>query len=311
MYSSRILRDSISPNGDRLSTFEVTFPRMILSEFNTHCVLSRNSASSRAVPVLKRVREALEVPFVPNEFGRNQPGMSAAETLSPDEHALARNIWLNARNGAAKATLDLIFGPDRLTVPSTNDPAFPDATLQALEASSDLDRELDVHKQIANRLLEPFLWHTAIATATDWSNFFALRANSAAQPEFRTIAIMMLDTMQASAPQELPAGTWHMPLILEDELPDAHSDADRWTNISAARCARVSYMTHDGVRDIEADLELAGRLLDDGHMSPFEHVARAMSVEEKSIQARAGKLLGWIPFRSLIPNEADFSLAGS
>lgn len=306
-YAAEILADSVSPNGDRLTTFEITFPRFVLSEFNTHCAISRNSASSRAVPVHRKLYEALEDPFVPSRFGRNQRGMSAAEDLEGADHDEAVAVWMRARDAAVVAVVQLLAGADAVT-------ELPDAfeerkqLLDRLVGTDGAPRRLDVHKQIANRLLEPFLWHTVIATATDWSNFFALRTAEGAQPEIRTIARAMLDLRQSSTPAEVSEGDWHLPLVQLDERADAKHEPIRWAKVSAARCARVSYLTHRGTRDVSADLELGDRLLADGHMSPFEHVAQCMTNEQRAQNPRIGKLTGWVPYRSTLPFEADFSL---
>jgi thymidylate synthase ThyX len=237
-YSARVLLDSKSPAGVRLTTLEVTFPRFVLSEFNTHRVMSRNSASSRAIPTSKLIERVETDPVTPLEWGRNQKGMSASDVLTPEEEEAARCIWLSARDAAVEHARKLV--------------------------------ELKVHKQELNRVLEPFLWHTVIVTATEWDNFFTLRCAPNAQPEIRAAAMRMREAIGASEPQLVPYGEWHLPLVQDDErsLP-----LDTQKSISAARCARVSYLTHEGKREIEKDLELYERLKSDRHLSPFEHVA--------------------------------------
>ena len=155
--------------------------------------------------------------------------------------------------------------------------------------------KVNVHKQIANRLLEPWMWHTVIVTATEWDNFFKLRCDVNAQFEIYKIACMMRDEYYNSKPVERYYGYWHTPYILEDEmfLPDK----DR-CKISVARCARVSYLTHDGVRDTDKDLELYSRLLTSGHLSPFEHVAMAMASSGPS-----GNFYGWSQYRKNIERD--------
>lgn len=305
-YQARMLLDSVTENGSRLLTFELTFPRMILSEFNTHCMISRNSASSRAVPVKRKLFDLLDDPFVPIEFGRNQSGMSAAMKLDEQSSETAREIWLDARDAAIWSALELIFG--KTLVRERRSSELNPALIESLFEIPAEDRLLDVHKQVVNRLLEPFMWQTVIATATDWSNFFALRASESAQPEIQAIARLMLEVRDESEPRIVAAGEWHAPLLLPDELSLAKSNPREWCLVSAGRCARVSYLTHLGVRSIDADLSLAARLLEAGHMSPFEHVARAMSDDELALRPYVGKLRGWVPFRSMIPNEQDFSL---
>lgn len=250
-YACKVLADSISPAGHRLTSWEVTFPRIILAEVNTHCMLSRNSASSRAIPVPKRIASVLEDPFVPESFGRNQKGMQPGEALEGAERHLAEREW----------ELACEYAVDRAKALS----------------------ELGVHKQYANRLLEPFAWHTAVITATDVDNLFNLRVNPLAQGEFQTIARMMKEARDASEPRAVNHAEWHLPYVNPGEAWDLEVGqagiAGVW-KVSVGRCARVSYLTQNGVRDPAEDVALADRLLESGHMSPFEHVARPMSEDE-------------------------------
>lgn len=294
-YSAKILRDSISPEGVRLTTLEVTFPRIVLAEFNTHRVFSRNSASSRAIPVEKMLKRVEEDPFIPIYWGKNQKGMQAEQELSEWDQLMAKIEWLEAKDRAVEQVQKLL--------------------------------ELGVHKQITNRLLEPFMWHTVIVTATEWENWRGLRCNKDAQPEIRRIADMMMELLDSSKPTPVKEGEWHLPLVFDyAELKEAGYSLTDIIKICVGRCARVSYLTHDGKRDPKADIELYERLLRSGHMSPFEHAARPMtrddaqniiyeqikscvatplSVDPKSVFC--GNFRGWISQRKLIPGEAVFT----
>lgn len=279
--NSRVILDSISPAGVRLTTLEVTFPRMVLAEFNTHRVFSRNSASSRAIPVEKQIARIEEDPYVPTYWGKNQRGMQAEEELDPLTQMAAVEAWLDARADAVHWAQKLL--------------------------------DMGVHKQLTNRLLEPFMWHTVLVTATEWDNFFALRRNKDAQPEIQDAANAMYDALNESEPTEVPYGMWHLPLIREEDLEEVKSA--NWANwnshiqrnnflikISIARCARVSYLTHDGRRDLDADITLYDRLYSSGHMSPFEHVATPLHWGEKF----SGNFRGWEQYRKRMPNENNF-----
>lgn len=253
MYECKILADSICPRGNRLTTFQVTFPRFILAEVNTHRMLSRNSASSRAIPISRALADVNSDPFVPAAFGKNEKGMVATEDI--DSHD-ARQIWNYA--------LD-----------------------KSVHAANEMDM-LGVHKAWANRLIEPYKWHTAILSGTDWDNFFALRTAANAQPEFREIATMMKEMYDSAKPNRIanPAEL-HLPLVSTDEIldeslkfPEPWVDWQLWARVSIGRCARVSYLTHDGKRDREADEQLHDRLRDNLHLSPFEHVARIFTQSE-------------------------------
>ena len=169
--------------------------------------------------------------------------MSAREEIAPEIEGAARAEW--------QAALD-------------------DALRHAERLAA---QDIDLHKQLVNRLLEPFAWITVIITATEWANFFTQRCHPDAQPEIKHIAEMMLAAYRASAPATVADGRWHLPLIQDDE---ARSARRLLCKLSVARCARVSYLTHDGKRDRDKDLELYERLLGggaNGHWSPFEHVA--------------------------------------
>jgi thymidylate synthase ThyX len=259
-FSARVLLDSVGANGVRLTTLEVSFPRFVLAEFNTHRTLSRNSASSRSVPTAKLIDRVENDPVVPLEWGRNKAGMSASEVLPAAEADEASREWLAARDAAVAHARRLL--------------------------------QLKVHKQELNRLLEPFLWHTVIVTATEWTNFFELRCAPNAQPEIREAALRMRAAIEASRPHPVTDGEWHTPLLQEDERA---LDVEVRKRISAARCARVSYLTHDGKREIEKDLDLYERLRSDRHLSPFEHVATPAA--DRAFHAN---FRGWIQMRAEI-----------
>jgi thymidylate synthase ThyX len=268
-FSARILLDSIAPNGVRLTTMEVRYPRFIHSEMMTHRVFSRNAASSRAIPIKKMIAAVREDPAMPIFWGKNRSGMVAREEVDGQARRLAELEWRRALDNA----------------------------LQTAERLS--DSSIDLHKQLVNRILEPFAWITVIITATEWANFFAQRCHEDAQPEIAYVARLMRERYRASTPQHVPLGGWHTPLIVEDEhdLP-----TEERKKISVARCARVSYLTHDGRRDRRKDLELYDKLLQggaNGHWSPFEHVA----TPAESADARSGNLRGWRQFRKEFPRE--------
>lgn len=271
---AKIILDSITERGHRLITMEVTFWRAVLAEFNTHRVLSRNSASSRAIPSVKILARVQDEPFLPLYWGANQSGMVAQEELPPEKIEICKAIWLEARDDAMRHAKRLM--------------------------------DLGLHKQTANRLLEPFMHHTVIVTATEWDNFFALRAHPEAQPEIRVAAEAMLQAYKASTPRLLVQGQWHLPLVTgvdEERLREEGFGTEELVQISAGRCARVSYLTHHGVRDPQADLALCNdRLAANGHMSPLEHPATP-AMDDRFY----GNFKGWLQYRKLIPNEDNFA----
>lgn len=272
MYAAKILADSLSPAGVRLITVEATFPRFILAEVNTHRMLSRNSASSRAIPPEQLLERVSKEPFIPETFNKRVKGMGVGNPLEGDERFAAREAWLEARVNAVRSAERLL--------------------------------ELDVDKSRINRLLEPFMWHTAIITATEWDNFFTLRDHPAAQPEFQKIAQLMREAMIASTPQVLGEDDWHLPLVDPEEKKlwsvPAQRDKLYWARVSAGRCARVSF---DKQHNYETPEESYSRQRDtlekNGHLSPAEHPARPS--EPRFI----GNLMGWVQLRKLIPYEEN------
>jgi thymidylate synthase ThyX len=299
-YEVEVMADTTC-NHHRLTTFRLVFPRIVLAEFNTHRLFSRNSASSRAIPIAKMVQRVIDMPFVPDRFPRKHKGMQANEWVTPEmknEYRVWKEEWLKARDEAV----------NRVIV---------------------LDR-LGMSKQLVNRILEPFLWHEVIVTATEWGNFVALRAHEDAQNEIRIIAEMILEALNASAPYQCAEGYWHLPfgdklnderlkqLLLEsseDGLPIADSLDEMRRMVTVARCARVSYLNFEGKDDYVADLALFHNLKESGHWSPFEHVARAMTSNEfvgYSHTTPAGQEYGWcgnfrgfIPYRKLFPKDVE------
>ena len=299
-HNVRILQDSIAiTSAARLVTFELVFPRFILAELNTHRMLSRNSASSRAIPTEKQIERVRSHPFTPLTFNKRVKGMGVGAELDPEAAERAYKTWV-------AATLDAAEHAELLAV-------------------------IGLDKSRANRLLEPFMWHTAIVSATEWDNFFALRNHEAARPEFRLLAEMMQDAFDASTPVMLDEGEWHLPLALDYEKP-TDGDWDRVKKISASRCARVSYDKHTDKETREATIERAERMLAGlpPHLSPFEHVARpfTQAEQDRAIHANndyrtrcrqfgweydasyaesfyfVGNYRGWVQYRKEIPNEA-------
>lgn len=262
-YSAKILLDSISENGNRITTFEITYPRFVHAEFMTHRVFSRNAASSRAIPVQKIMERVMNDPAMPVYWGKNQKGMQAEVELTPEEIEQAKKAWLLGRFDAIKKAEELL--------------------------------NIGIHKQIANRVMEPWMFITVICTGTDFGNFFNLRCHKDAQPELQKIAYMMEELYYKNEPRKLKNGEWHIPLIFSE---DEDLDIETKKKVSTGRCARVSYLTHDGRRDINEDIKLYNQLQESKHMSPFEHIACAMDSNEYS-----GNFKGWKQYRKFIQDE--------
>jgi len=338
-YRTLVRADSISERGERLTTFEVEFPRIILAEFNTPRVLSRNSASSRAIPVKKQLKRVMADPFIPDEFGRNQSGMNPDwnRPLTELEIAQASRYWLEGRDAAVETAVKMLIGERALggiakdltgrSWARTPKSSRFDTMVQVIDALPNnladefevhealglsVEEILNIHKQYTNRVLEPYMWHTIITTATEWDNLFALRTNKNAQREFMLAAISMREAMEESVPLAMVSdgSDWHLPFFNKFSGEDTEiwrTSIEKSKLISVGRCARVSYLTHDGKRDPEKDIELGTSLRIDGHMSPFEHIARPMTDEEYAQSQFSGNFRGWVQARKEIPNEDNFA----
>jgi thymidylate synthase ThyX len=145
------------------------------------------------------------------------------------------------------------------------------AARDAAVAQAEALLDLGLHKQVPNRLLEPFTWITEVISATTWTNFFALRCHEMAEPHIQKIAYMMRDALAAAEPIQIQCGDWHTPFVDSDEIPDIEVRKQ----VSVVRCARTSYNRHLEKRPIEEDLTRFNDLSTQGHWSPFEHVAQA------------------------------------
>src|SRR5688572_13637864 len=242
-HSVKILLDSATKKGHRLTTYEVVMPRIILSEWNTHRMFTRSSASSRAVPVKKMIDRVMEDPYIPSTWGKNQRGMSSVEEILGEDAVLCRDAWLKARDSAVNSATHLM--------------------------------DLGVHKQLANRLLEPFMWHTVLNSATEYSNFFGLRDDKNAHPDIQIVARAMRELYDSSTPVLKKPGQWHAPYSEGNE-----ELSSQLREITSGRCARVSYLTHDGEHSPADDIRLHNSLLVNRHMAPLEHAARPMDDQE-------------------------------
>lgn len=343
MIKAKIIADSKNEFGNRITTMIVTMPRYILAEFNTHRMLSRNSASSRAIPFEKLLKSVEENPFIPMAWMKDHKGMQGSEYFIDESKITSLKAnWLLARD----------FAVERAKVLSS----------------------FDLTKQIVNRLLEPFMWHTVIVTATEWENFFALRCpkyeynpddNESTKVYYRSIkdykrdvnirdgsvlewlkinkgqadihmmavAEAMWDAYNESTPKELKAGEWHIPFgdkingqkfideglaptdMYEDELNG--TDDDSYTTplkvkVSSMMCARVSYTTIGDEQSewtykkyIDKHDEMANSV--PLHASPFEHCAKAMNgnglYSENHSIDWSGNFKGFIQYRKTFQNE--------
>lgn len=274
MINAKIIADSRSEENQRITTFELEYPRFIHSEFMTHRMLSRNAASSRAIPLWNMIKMIWNEPACPVHWGKNQSGMQAKEELSGFGLSLAKLLW----NVSGKVVCGF-------------------AALLGL---------VKTHKQIANRILEPWSHIKVVVTATEWDNFFHLRNHPDAQPEIHELARIMWDLYSTSTPTRLKMGEWHLPYLEgyniqpdEDFVPFKETDIclSDAIKLSASLCAQVSYRKAD--ESIKKALNIYKRLVESKpvHASPFEHQA----TPAKSRIVISGNFRGWTQYRQTIP----------
>lgn len=295
-YAAAVVEDSIADNGVRLTTLQLTYPRYIHAEGKTHRIisqtdeeytvltqdeclmddpmLSRNASSSRAIPVTKLIDRSLANMVEPLYYGLNQPGMQAQEVcLEGDALDEARVIWRQMAEFCAK-------GSKRLS-------------------------ELGLHKQWANRPTEWFGTISVVVTATEWDNFFELRDHTAAQPEIRYLAGMMRQALDDSTPtlrkrDREDQAAWHLPYCTPvDRILLPLVDLRR---ISAARCARVSYLNHDqSLPSVDKDIQLYTDLVGSRplHASPVEHQAYPLPLASQWSK----NFRGWRQHREIVEIE--------
>lgn len=265
--------------GRRLTTFRLVYPRFIHSELMTHRVFSRNASSSRAIPVSKMLEQVRNNPAMPIHWGKNQPGMQAREECTElIDISVDGGVW-------------------------TGD--APDTWKLAAAAAADIAEAMSkagYHKQVANRLLEPFQFMNVIVTATELDNWFELRDHEDAEPTIQELAQCMRRARGNSKPKTLLNGEWHLPFVTEEERRVLTIQQMRAA--SAARCARVSYLTHEGKEpDLVKDMELFEKLVGSHpmHASPIEHQATPDHYYEGRWNNRDqwGNLKTWIQFRKV------------
>lgn len=254
---AEILLDSIGAGGcaPRLTTWLLTIPRFALAELNTHRAFSRNCPSSRAIPVMKRIWMSITDLCRPVAWGLDKPGMQAGEEATGLRLWGAKAIWRIASLCAVVCAFLMV--------------------------------KLGVAKQVANRLLEPYVWVTDLVTTTQGGleNFLALRADASADPNMQALAYQMLRLYNASTPQALQPGEWHIPF--GDRMPDGLTRDER-IKVAVARCARVSYDNFEGSFDVQKDFALHDRLAASGHWSSFEHIAQVPDQESRQIVTAPG-----------------------
>ena len=281
-------------NHNDLITFHLMYPRFIHSEMMTHKDFSRSAASSRAIPVRKMLSQVWNKPAMPIHWGKNQPGMQAAHAIQGWKKTVLKNLWMMC----GRTVCVFVW----------------------------VSMKMGLHKQVANRMLEPWQLMQVTLTTCKLANFYNLRIHDDAQPEIRHLARMMRLAHHASEPQILRAGDWHLPWITEEDIAEAESrvksrkeQTELLKKMSAARCARSSYANFKGERSIDSDLETYSKLVDSEpvHASPCEHqatpdqqITAVITIPGQTTTMQRqwanpslhGNLTGYIQYRNTLPN---------
>jgi thymidylate synthase ThyX len=271
MISAKVVLHSKSEAGAEIWTLVLRYHRFIHPELMTHRKFSRNASSSRAVPAKRLLREAVKDTAVPLHWGANQAGMQASAELTGWRRWLAKVLWRSSCLSSAAHAWALI--------------------------------KLGLHKQVANRILEPYTHITVVVTTTNLGHFMNLRHHPAAQPEMRILAEYIYEATKDHKPQFLATGEWHLPFVTTEEWMAYHQgvvDLVHLVAASTARAARTSYNNHDGTRpDLQKDWDLTEKLVSSGHWSPTEHQAQAHA-DPKHI---SGNFDGYVQFRKMFSDE--------
>lgn len=243
--SAKIIKHS-QFGSTELVTMEIELHRFILPEFNTHRVFSRNFQSSRAVPIDKMIEQVRDDPALPVYYGLNQAGMVAEKEMNDAQTYKFQQLWVGQARQAAETAIKM--------------------------------RDMGAHKQLVNRMLEPWMWTKGVVTATrgGFESFFKLRSHKDAQPEIKALSDAMYEALEDSNPQVLELGEWHLPYV------DSKRGTVENIKVSTSCCAQVSY------RKLDDTLEKAEKIYDmlnlhsktePPHFSPTEHVAVAFDSE--------------------------------
>lgn len=284
-----VLKDSVSEEMVRLPTILARFPRFILPEVLTHRVFSRNTGSSRAIPFKNVLKDIIEDTAMPVHWGLNQPGMSAdgecTNKVFVRQYEKRMVHLFNQGYPETKQVFEMVVEGFE------NEKAWLNARDAAIEYAIAFN-ESKYHKQIVNRLVEPFVHTNMIISSTYWRNFFHLRQADDAQPEIHVLANEAANELSKSIPTLVRFGQWHLPYVAANEETQS---VETLRKFSAARIARVSYNNHDGTEpDSAKDYSTYEKLINsDGslHGSCFEHIATPVP------RHSASNFYGWMQWR--------------
>lgn len=282
--SAKVIADSSFSNS-RLITLEIELHRFILPEFNTHRSISRNFQSSRAVPVKQMIEQVRNDPAMPVHWGLNEAGMVASQELDYGVKQAVEFLW----GKAAREAVD---------------------TAERMEA-------LGAHKQVVNRILEPFMWTKGVATATykDWQALLKLRLHKDAQPEIKALAVEIDKAIKESSIAELGDRDWHMPYFGDGYwLEGCGIPLKDALMISSSCCGQVSYRKLDESLDKAKKIYGMLNLPENGsykedppHFSPTEHQARAMNGDFE-MSGNFHSEDSWLQYRKILESGYEYQI---
>lgn len=305
----------------RLVTIVARFPRCVLSEVNTHRVFSRNSASSRAKAVKVTIADVMNEPYIPI-FTENRKGMTG-QIVDLKSQKKAEVFWLAARDNAVASVLSMLLGREVLVEDARENwsSLAEEYYTEVYNAEEKPEDALNLHKQNVNRILEPYMWHEAVITSTEWENFIELRDEDEADPAIHALGLLTRVALENSEPA---INAIHAPFARHLVPPLEVYDNEVETlgllkasieamDYSSGASAQVSYRPVVGSEGVGANpANLAKRLLTMKHMSPFEHSAVSASwAEELGFKGETKSNLSnfWHQYRQLIPSFQDEEMA--
>jgi hypothetical protein len=302
MYEAKVIADSVC-HGHRLTTMQLTHPRIVHAEFMTHCMFARNASSSRAIPFNVLVQRVFDDPYIPRTFSQNQRGMQPAAPLEGWKLKRARELWLAMRNSVAELAREMAAINCTMCGGSGKREGWG-LSFGACPQCFGTGEGLNVHKETVNRPLEPWGWITCAVTGMwdAWSNYFSLRCHPMAAEALRDQAYPAQLAYFRSKPDEIAPGGWHTPYLTPEEKQNLLRAViwEKGVAVSVGRVARTSYLTQEGKHDVAEDVALHDRLALNRpmHASPLEQVCQAMGDD-----VRYGKYTGWKSYRHMLPGE--------
>lgn len=242
-----------------ITTLLCEYPRYIHSEIMTHRQLSRNSGSSRATPFNIYCERIIKDPAFFAELGINRSGMNADSVLNKENAEAFKHEYMQLMH-------------------------------HTVDTAMSWSAKYNLHKQIINRVLEPYVRTSTVITATEWDNFLYTRAIAkGVEPVMHLLANCIKQAVDY-ANENAKDGVAHLPFVTDNEFNTCSlKDCVKHAVSRSARCTILSNVTKK-LSTIEEDEKLYNWLssADPMHASPFEHIAFATKSYEPYYNLRGG-----------------------